>query len=241
MRKAVTPAQKHEAVSLAAVIGAEAAAKQLGWDPRSIRKWSGQAGKAPADAIAPADWKTLGELARSKVAAMLTTGKLSIRDAATVAGIASRNEREVPPEPEPDETHEWLDALRAALAARYGADVAEDRADELLDELVIDSLRWLHDAPGDADQYAEDPVALVAALPPDWDAWRAEREAKNQADAAAWDARRERSRAAWPHFYRGEITEEQAWAWVRDGIDPFATEDAALIAAAEAFLRSEAA
>src|SRR5690242_6203278 len=100
MRRAVTPAQKAEAIALATVIGAEAAAKQLGWYPRSVRKWTVAAGRAPADKITSSDWQALGDLARSQVASKLASGKMSAREAAIIAGIASRNIRDTPPEPQ---------------------------------------------------------------------------------------------------------------------------------------------
>ena len=54
MRKAYTTAQKQEAVALARVMGAEAAGKQLGIDPRTIVKWVSQAGDRPAEFAARA-------------------------------------------------------------------------------------------------------------------------------------------------------------------------------------------
>src|SRR5262245_48411544 len=239
MRKPVTPAQKAEAIALAIVVGAEAAAKQLGWDPRSIRKWCEAAGRAPADAITSPDWRTLGELARSQVASRLATGKVSARDAAVIAGIATRNEQRPEPEPEPEATPEqqaWSAALEAALAAKYGPEDARERADVMLDDVILQLMRWrIHEKP--PDELWDDPVALVAALPDDWDAWYAEREAKQAAFDAEMEGRRSRSEPAWTAYMAGAITAEQRDQWIRDGVDAFAEETARLLAAAEAFLR----
>jgi len=77
VRKPVTIAQRQEAVALAAVIGVEAAARELGWDRRTVRKWTEQAGKpAELDGNAAA-WQRAFDLAHAKVEGILASGKAS--------------------------------------------------------------------------------------------------------------------------------------------------------------------
>jgi hypothetical protein len=237
-RVAYSGAQKAEAIALATVVGAEAASRQLRITVGAIRRWCELAGKVPRDAIGSTDWQALGDLARSQVAARLAAGKVSAREAAIVAGIADRNSREAPlPESPPDpEAQAWTDGLTSALEARYGAP-----SDDALDMLILDTMRWLRDADSQTPMLELGPAELVASLPPDWAAWHAERKAVHAAEQEAALARIARSRPAWESFFRGEITEEQRTAWIAEGINPLSESDAALVAAAEAFLREHAA
>lgn len=237
-RVAYSGAQKAEAVALATVAGAEAASRQLGITVGAIRRWCELAGKTPRDAIAEADWVSLGQLARSQVAARLASGKESARNAAIIAGIADRNSREAPlPEPESDpEAQAWTDTFTSALEARYGP-LTEDG----LVLLIGDTMRWLVDAENEVPLHQLDPTDLVGNLPADWAAWHAERKARHEAWMRDGRARSARSRPAWESYFRGEITEAQRDAWIADGLNPHAEADAALLAAAEAFLREHAA
>jgi len=108
--KAYTTGQMSAAIVLATVVGAEAASKQTGIQARTIRKWCARAGRAPADGISRTDWAALGDLARTRVAAELASGKLSAVQMATIAGIAERNLREVP-EPRIESAVAALDAF----------------------------------------------------------------------------------------------------------------------------------
>jgi hypothetical protein len=94
--------QMAQAVSLGAIIGADAASKQLGMQARSIRNWMARAGATPADAIASADWAALGAMARAQVSADLLAGKVRPKDAAIIGAIADRNAAK--PEPVGEES-----------------------------------------------------------------------------------------------------------------------------------------
>jgi hypothetical protein len=119
--KGYTTVAKHEAIVLGSIIGADAAGLRLKIDPRTIRSWMTRAGRTPADAISAADWSGLGELARAQVASDLASGKVTTIQAATIAGIASRNVREAPPHAEPlTSAEQWADDLEAALVKAYG-------------------------------------------------------------------------------------------------------------------------
>jgi hypothetical protein len=91
MRKAYTLQQKAEAIALAAIVGSEAAAEQLGMDPRSVRKWASQAGRAPELSAKPDQWSRLHDLAMARVTSDLASGRMKPRDVAVVAAIARRN------------------------------------------------------------------------------------------------------------------------------------------------------
>jgi hypothetical protein len=99
-RIAYTLAQKQEAVALCRTMGAEAAAKALGMDPRTVRKWSEQAGDAPELAGNAGAWQRLFDLAHARVESMLSGGKLSATQVAVIAGIAQRNIRDARPDDE---------------------------------------------------------------------------------------------------------------------------------------------
>src|SRR5262245_12254953 len=110
---------KAEAVALAAIVGADAAAEQLGLGAPRIRAWSCAAGRTPADAIESADRKAPGELARAQVAKNLAAGKVRPKDAAVIAAIAQRNSEKVK-EPEPaDPEKAAADQVVAWLMERY--------------------------------------------------------------------------------------------------------------------------
>jgi len=115
--------QKAEAVALAAIVGADQAGKTLGIQSRSIRRWGLLASTAPADALPAHDWKTLGALARARVAHDLASGKMTTVASATVAAIAQRNEIAAPPPaPPPTRVEQWGDEVEAALDEKYGPD-----------------------------------------------------------------------------------------------------------------------
>lgn len=168
MRIAYSLAQKAEAIALATVIGAEAAAERLHIDPRTVRKWAARAGRAPADAITPTDWAQLGDLARAQVASDLASGKVRTRDAAVIAGIASRNVRDPKPEPEPPDEAEqlvdlWLSEVDVLFPGQAGLALIA-----LLDGSTEDDPRW------------DDPLAYLASLG-DLEAWRHRRSAERHA------------------------------------------------------------
>lgn len=138
MRIAYTLQQKAEAVALATVVGAEAAADQLGMDVRTVRGWAAKAGKAPELAVQTSTWEKLLDLALARVGAALSSGKVRPKDAAVIAGIAQRNMRDPEPTPEPPtEADEWVGQLMAALEARY----TEHEVDCILDVLIRDDMR----------------------------------------------------------------------------------------------------
>ena len=119
-RIAYTTAQKREAVALARVAGVEAAAQSLGIDRRTVRRWSDQAGDRPELDGSAEGWQRLLDLAQSKVAVALASGKVRPKDAAVIAAIAERNLRQLadrsekrqagPQEPWTDRFDRWCDA-----------------------------------------------------------------------------------------------------------------------------------
>src|SRR5215212_5142778 len=179
---------------LATFIGAEAAAKQLGFYPDSVREWCARAGKQPADASGTADWKQLGELARSQVAAKLAGGKVTPVQAATIAAIADRNAREAPEaDPETDADLEFM----AALEEQFG---------EHATLALIFVIRRTEEG-------AEADEAWNEARTVDLGVWREQRAAEDHAANEAALARNARGREAWPRYLAGEITEAQRVAW----------------------------
>ena len=97
---------------MARVAGADAAAQSLGIDPRTVRKWSDQAGNRPELDGSAEGWQRLLDLAQSKVAVALASDKVRPKDAAVIAAIAERNLRQLADrsekrEPEPREP--WTD------------------------------------------------------------------------------------------------------------------------------------
>lgn len=95
-RVTYSDAQRREAVALARVIGAEAASKQLGIGGKdTVRGWMLAAGDPPELQGSAEGWSRLLDLAQSKAEADLASGKLSAVQAASIAGIAERNLREI--------------------------------------------------------------------------------------------------------------------------------------------------
>jgi hypothetical protein len=81
-------AARAEAVALAAVLGLSAAADQLGIDEKTLRSWMLKAGKDPADAIKPASWSRLADMALTKAERLVAEGKLSPAQLANLATMA---------------------------------------------------------------------------------------------------------------------------------------------------------
>ena len=132
VRKSVTNAQRQDAVALAAVVGIEAAASQLGWDRRTVRSWCEKAGKRPELDGSAAGWTQLLDLAQSQVATALASGKVRPKDAAVIAAIAERNLRQLvdrekrtpePQEPWADRFDRWCDET---YPSRRLAEIAKD-------------------------------------------------------------------------------------------------------------------
>lgn len=95
---AYSSVQKAEAVALAAIVGVEAAAEQLGMQVRTLRGWANAAGQRP-DVDSDA-WQKLHDLAMAKTMAAVASGKLRPRDVAVIAGISKRNLSKPVPVPE---------------------------------------------------------------------------------------------------------------------------------------------
>lgn len=91
VRKAYSREARLEAVALARLSGVDIAAEQLGMDPRTVRKWTDQAGDGPELAAPAGLMAGLFDLASARVAAALTSGKLSAVQQMTIAAIAKRN------------------------------------------------------------------------------------------------------------------------------------------------------
>jgi hypothetical protein len=127
MRIAYTSAQKREAVALARVAGAEAAAEALGIDPRTVRGWLARAGDPPELEGNAAAWQRAFDLAHAKVEGFLASGKASAVQAATIMGIAQRNlasiERDghgkANPAGEPTNVEQAVDEFEVHVAERY--------------------------------------------------------------------------------------------------------------------------
>ena len=212
-RVAYAPQLVAETVALAAVVGLEAAHVQTGIRRQTIRAWLDRAGKAPADAINAADWQSLGDLARSRVASKLAEGKVSARDAAIIAGIAQRNTTK--PEPEPASSED--DAYIAALEEQFG---------EHVDLALIASIRRLTELGYGNDDPVPADVELavwewVAAIP-DLPAWQVEY--------------REQDRRRYLEQLEANQLAKQALLTTAERV-----ETEAILAAAEAYLKENAA
>jgi len=105
----------------------------LGIDPRTVRKWSAQVGDRPELDGSSEGWQRLLELAQSRVAVALSSGKVRPRDAAIIAGIASRNLRQLadrsekreaePEEPWTERFDRWCDET---YPSEHLAEIAKD-------------------------------------------------------------------------------------------------------------------
>jgi transposase-like protein len=104
-------AQKREAVALARVMGADSAAASLHIDPRTVRKWSAQAGHGPELDGSAEGWQRLLDLAQSRVAVALAADKVRPKDAAVIAAIAERNLRQL-------EARSWIVDEPSSVDAR---------------------------------------------------------------------------------------------------------------------------
>lgn len=189
MPRKYSPERRLEAVALARLTGAEAAAKQLGIDVRTVRGWQAAAGDQP-ELTAPGDkLQAIFDAATAKVMTALATGKLSVRDAAVVAGIAKRNlDKPRPETPEKSREEQWGDEQVRRLDELYG-----DRADDALDLAI----RMLDDALLAGTPPDEDPSDVIFASAVDLDALRAEIEERRrqrftEAERRALIARAER-------------------------------------------------
>lgn len=234
MRISYSPAQKIEAVALARVVGAEAAADEMALDPRTVRKWQAEAGVPPSLDVEGGTWQALHDLAVAKTTSAVASGKLPVRTVAIIAGIAARNLRIgraaalLEPEPEPSQTPPGdaaRDRLRAYVDALPDAERIQAR----------DYLRCLLDAEI-ARRHLDEPGAVSI---PDTRSL-AEQDA---AGAEAWDSLAGRLRDDWPAVVayleerdvRQAARERQrkvATAWLSD-------EAADLLHAAEAALALE--
>ena len=87
MRRAVTEAQKREAVALSNVVGAVEAAKRLGWSVKAVRGWASDAGYRPP--VEQTDeLQKLYDLALARVTVDVAEGKIKGSALMTVLGIA---------------------------------------------------------------------------------------------------------------------------------------------------------
>ncbi len=164
MRKAVTDTQRREAVALASVIGIEATAEQLGWDPRTVRKWSEAAGHPRELDGNAAAWQRAFDLAQARVEVFLAGGKASPIQVATIMGIAQRNLRDLERDRRPPH-----DASQSAVAAR---DEFDDWLVETVDAVAIES-----------EEEIEPTIAAIEAIVPDLLLKRANLEADPYASA----------------------------------------------------------
>lgn len=132
MRIAYSIAQKAEAVALVRVVGAEAAAQQLGIARTTLVKWTTLAGHRPE--IDTDGWQGLHDLAVAKTTAAVASGSLPARTVAVIAGIAARNLRAKPTPPAAVDDQEEPETA---------SDVARDALWAWLDSLPDDQSRWI--------------------------------------------------------------------------------------------------
>jgi len=130
-RVGYTKAQMAEAVALAKIIGAEAAATQLGignW--RTVRRWMVKAGNDMDEHLAtPDEWRKIGDLAKARGMAWLASGKASGPQLLIAAGIAERNTRAPAVVAKVTSAMTEADTLEASWTKAHGP--------ELLDVCVI--------------------------------------------------------------------------------------------------------
>lgn len=121
-------------------MGAESAGKQLHIDPRTIRKWMGQAGAPPELDGDAGTWQRLFELALARTEAALASGKLSATATATIAGIAQRNLEKVRDRPAPPQSavaarDAFYDWLAEGAAEAMGSNPTEEDLDATIDAI----------------------------------------------------------------------------------------------------------
>jgi hypothetical protein len=189
MRKRYSLSKRAEVIADAVVTGAESTAIAHGLDVRTVRAWLATSGKAPAAEVNPEGWRSLMDLALSKVNVALVGGHVRPKDAAVIAAIASRNIREPAPPAEPRTPEdEAYDAFVTELEARY--------PEPHLEHLALVALIRCPEPPADRWAYLESLGDLEA-----WDAQRriddharldaqlaANRSAAEAAQVAALDA-----------------------------------------------------
>jgi transposase-like protein len=135
---------KSEAVALAAVLGLSAAADQLGIEEKTLASWMAKAGKRPADAIQPASWQRVADLALTKAERLVAEGKLSAAQLLNVVTMAQKGAQ--------SET-------RNGTGEPLAIDARETFWDWLLDRVTAEPMPVVDDASLDA--HLE---ALAAAL-----------------------------------------------------------------------------
>ena len=182
MRRAVTIAQKQEAVALAAVVGAVEAAERLGWDPRSVRKWSDEMGNRP-ELDAPTDeLQQLYSLAVARVTTDVVEGKIKGQALMTVVGIA-RDKL--------DRAARWRERMAKVEAARSAdtepsdtplTDAAHARFSDWMESLELTERRALYrylrfgadiEAAGDLWDARPESEKTDAEGAADWERWLA--------------------------------------------------------------------
>jgi hypothetical protein len=195
-------------------MGAEAAAESLGIDPRTVRKWSAQAGGRPELDGSAEGWQRLLDLAQSKVAVALATDKVRPKDAAVIAAIAERNLRRPAPDVQMsavaayDEFAGWL--VDAVVTEPIESEEAFAALEAAIDDVVPMLLRR---ANAETDLATQPPsphrVALLA-----WHSGRPEIEA---GDVLEWGkavvlevVEQQGSILAWHTTYLAEEEAEQA-------------------------------
>jgi hypothetical protein len=162
-RVSYSTAQRREAVALARVSGVEAAAGSLGIDPRTVRKWSAQAGDGPELDGSAEGWQRLLDLAQSRVAVALATDKVRPKDAAVIAAIAERNLRDL--------EHQ----CEAAVDGRDSAVAAKEMFFDWIEHLAVERL--------ESEDEIEPTIAAIEAIVPDLLLKRANLEADPYASA----------------------------------------------------------
>ena len=119
-------------------MGADAAARQLRIDPRTVVKWMRDAGDPPALRGTQEQWRQQFELAHARLMEKLASPKITIHDLVLAKGVAERNMKEAsdaPPESAVAAHGAYLDWLLDASGA-LDVDTPEEAIDALLPELI---------------------------------------------------------------------------------------------------------
>jgi hypothetical protein len=116
----------------------------LGIDPRTVRKWSAQAGDRPELDGSAEGWQRLLDLAQSRVVAALAADKVRPKDAAVIAAIAERNLRD-------------LEHQRAAAVDGRGSAVAAK-------EMFFDWIEQLAAERLESEEEIEPTIAAIEAI-----------------------------------------------------------------------------
>lgn len=192
---AYSSGQKAEAVTLATVLGLSAASEQLGVPEATISSWMAKAGKNPADAIEPASWRRVADLALAKAYRLVAEGRLSPAQLLNITAMAEKGAERS----KATVSEDWSARFDRWCRDRYSdADVRSLAADVPTRYLMV-ALRtadiepasdYTPPAPDSDDRSFAWACALVEGVPDleafhaEYDRWDAERRTREDAIAA---------------------------------------------------------